>query len=236
MTGDLYSIYESCLNYLQSRLNTAMIPHAHGREERLELPEDALREALVNAIVHRDYRSTANVQVHVYHDRVEIIAPGGLPAGMKEEDLGQKSVPRNPLLFGMFYRMDLVEQVGSGVTRIRDLCREYDVADPQFHVSDDWVTVVFPRTAAPSTREVAREGTSEVTGEVAKLLACVSGEMTRRQLQDALGLRAEENFRQKYLVPALEGGLIERTIPDKPRSRNQRYRLTASGQAALEGQ
>ena len=58
--------------------------------------------------------------------------------------------------------------------------------------------------------------------------------MTRRQLQDALGLRAEENFRVKYLVPALEAGLIEMTIPDKPRSRNQRYRLTAKGQAALK--
>jgi ATP-dependent DNA helicase RecG len=87
-TGDLYSIYEDCMAYVQSRLNTALIPHAHGRDERLELPEEALREALVNAIAHRDYRSTANVQVHIYHDRLEIITPGGLPAGMKVEELG----------------------------------------------------------------------------------------------------------------------------------------------------
>ena len=135
-TGDLYSIYEECMAYVQSRLNTALIPHARGRDERLELPEQALREALVNAVVHRDYRSTANVQVHIYHDRLEIITPGGLPAGMKEEELGHKSVPRNPLLFGLFYRMNLVEQIGSGIQRIRDLCREYGVAEPKFEVSE----------------------------------------------------------------------------------------------------
>ncbi len=76
--------------------------------------------------------------------------------------------------------------------------------------------------------------TGEVTREVARLLSCVRGEMTRRQLQEALDLRAEENFRQKYLMPALESGLIEMTIPDKPRSRNQRYRLTTKGNAICE--
>jgi len=83
-TGDLYSIYEDAMAYLQSKLNTALIPHARGRDGRLELPVDALREALVNAIVHRDYRSTANVQNYIFHDRVEIVTPGGLPSGMRK--------------------------------------------------------------------------------------------------------------------------------------------------------
>ncbi len=76
---------------------------------------DALREALVNVLVHRDYRSSANIQVHIYGDRVKIISPGCLPAGMKEADIGLKSIPRNLLLFSMFYRMDLVAQIGSGI-------------------------------------------------------------------------------------------------------------------------
>ena len=117
-SGDLYTIYEEVMAYLQAKLNTALIPHARGRYERLELPPDALREALVNAIAHRDYRSNANVQVYIFYDRLEIVTPGGLPAGMREEDLGVKSVPRNPLLFGMFYRMGMVERVGSGIKRI----------------------------------------------------------------------------------------------------------------------
>ena len=60
-TGDLYSIYEDCVAYAQAKLNTVLIPHVRGRDERLELPEAAIREALVNAIAHRDYRSSANV-------------------------------------------------------------------------------------------------------------------------------------------------------------------------------
>ena len=80
-TGDLYSVYEDCVAYAQAKLNTALIPHIHGRDERLELPEDAIREALVNAIAHRDYRSTANVQMYLFHDRLEIVTPGRFARG-----------------------------------------------------------------------------------------------------------------------------------------------------------
>lgn len=107
----MHSRYCHCtdINLLTNWPNTALIPYALRRDEHLDLPESALREALVNAIVHRDYRFTANVQVHVFRDRLEIVTPGGLPVGMREECLGTKSVPRNPLLFDMFYRMGLVE-------------------------------------------------------------------------------------------------------------------------------
>ena len=115
------------------------------REERPELPEDALREAVANAVAHRDYRSPGNVQVYVFKDRVEIVSPGGLPAGMTEADLGAKSVPRNPLLFSMLYRMDVVEHIGSGIRRILDRCREHGVRQPMIDVTEHWVTVTFPR-------------------------------------------------------------------------------------------
>jgi ATP-dependent DNA helicase RecG len=237
-TGDLYSIYMDCMDYLQSKLNTALIPHATGRDERLELPVDALREAVVNAIAHRDYRSTANVQIYIFHDRVEIVTPGGLPAGMREEDLGVKSVPRNPLLFGIFHRMDLVEHIGSGIRRIRDLCRDYGVAEPKIEVSDSWVTMTFIRPVEKAEDQVAGEVTGEVarevTGEVCKLLGVCFGAMSRAQLQEKLGLKAEENFRALYLTPALETGLIEMTIPDKPRSSKQKYRLTEKGRALAD--
>ena len=149
--SNLYTIYRDVMGYFQAKLNSALIPNAQGRDERLELPESALREALVNAIAHRDYRGTANVQVYIFQDRVEIVTPGGLPAGMREEDLGSKSVPRNPLLFSMLYRMKLVEQIGSGIRRIHDACLEYGVAEPVIQVSSDWVTVTFLRQNAALT-------------------------------------------------------------------------------------
>jgi ATP-dependent DNA helicase RecG len=64
---------------------------------------------------------------------------------MTEADLGVKSIPRNPLLFAMLHRMEAVEHIGSGIKRIRNLCREYGVAEPRIEVSEHWFTVIFPR-------------------------------------------------------------------------------------------
>lgn len=69
------------------------------------------------------------------------------------------------------------------------------------------------------------------TGEVRRLLAVMAGEMKRVEMQQALGLKHEDHFRQAYLQAALQAGLVEMTVPDKPRSRLQRYRLTARGAA-----
>jgi len=231
--GDLYTIYEEVMVYLQAKLNTALIPHARGRDERLELPADALREALVNAIAHRDYRSTANVQVYVFHDRLEFVTPGGLPAGMREEDLGVKSVPRNPLLFGMFYRMDMVEQVGSGIKRIREMCRDYGVAEPVIEVSENWVTTTFKRPNGQAEDRITGEVTPQVTPQVMRLLAVCGGELLREELQERIGLTDRKHFRTDYLHPALDAWLIEMTIPDKPTSSRQKYRITEKGRALL---
>ena len=105
---------DEAVAWILTKINVEYIIKHVRRQERPELPEEALREAVANAVAHRDYRSTANVQIYVFKDRIEIVSPGGLPAGMEEADLGTKSVPRNPLLFSMLYRMDVVENIGSG--------------------------------------------------------------------------------------------------------------------------
>jgi len=231
--GDLYTIYEEVIIYLQAKLNTALIPHARGRDERLELPVDALREALVNAIAHRDYRSTANVQLYIFYDRLEIVTPGGLPAGMHEKDLGVKSVPRNPLLFGMFYRMGMVEQVGSGIKRIREMCRDYGVDEPVIEVSDNWVTTTFKRPNGQVEDQITDEVTPQVTPQVRRLLAVCDGKLLREELQERIGLADRKHFRTDYLRQALNAGLIEMTILDKPTSSKQKYRITVKGKALL---
>ncbi|MCP4577354.1 MAG: hypothetical protein GY846_13850 [Deltaproteobacteria bacterium] len=245
---DVYTMIDEVVAYILSKINIEYIIKHVKREERPELPEEALREAVVNALAHRDYRSTANVQVYIFKDRVEIVSPGGLPAGMTEADLGIKSIPRNPLLFGMLFRMEAVEHIGSGIKRIRNLCREYGVAKPQIDVSEHWFTIAFPRTEAQAdiaqtesktqiTGEVAGEVAGEVTGEVRQLLSILTKDsLSRTDAQAALDLKGQANFRDRYLGPALAANLIEMTVPDKPRSRNQRYRLTALGRRILDQQ
>ena len=227
--GNLYTAYQEVMAYFQAKLNSALIPNAQGRDERLELPESALREAIVNAIAHRDYRSTANVHVYIFQDRVEIVTPGGLPAGMREEDLGSKSVPRNPLLFSMLYRMKLVEQIGSGIRRIHDACSEHGVAEPVINVSSDWLTVTFPRTIEAVAPHVTPHVPLHVTHHVGRLITIFRGDMSRAEIMDALGLADRSHFTKTYLQPGIDATLVEMTLPDSPRSRTQRYRLTTLG-------
>ena len=259
-TGDICAIYDDCIAYMQAKLNTALIPHARGRDERLELPEDALREAMVNAIAHRDYRSTAKVQVHIFYDRLEIVTPGGLPAGMREEDLGIRSVPRNPLLFGMFHRMEMVEQIGSGIRRIRQECRDYGVEEPVIEVSDNWVVTTFPRPSAQVEEQVTaqvktnksfnekpndnndlkiltekiKDLTAQVTAQViAQVVLYCREPRATKEIMGTLGLKHWKTFRSNYLQPLLDDGWLEMTVPDKPTSSKQKYRLTAKGRKLL---
>jgi hypothetical protein len=83
-------------------------------------------------------------------------------------------------------------------------------------------------TVSSSTPEVTQEVAPEV-----RLLSVLAGEMTRQQLKKALGLKDDEHFRKAYLLPALDAGLIEMTIPDKPRSSKQKYRLTDKGRQVI---
>ena len=156
---DIPTIVDDAVAWILTKINVEFIIKHVRREERPELPEEALREAVANAVAHRDYRSTANVQIYVFKDRIEIVSPGGLPEGMTEADLGVKSMPRNPLLFGMLYRMGVVGNIGSGIKRIHELCREHGVAKPTIDASEHWVTVTFPRPAGQvETKQIADAG------------------------------------------------------------------------------
>ena len=246
-TADLCTVCRDVVSYVVSKLNTEFIIKPQiTREERPELPVDALREAIVNAVAHRDYRSTANVQVHIYRDRVEVINPGGLPAGMTVEELGIKSVPRNPLLFGIFYRMDMVEQIGTGIKRIRDLCRDYGVPEPQIRPQEHWMNVVFPRDPVKAglmdeeQRDLALRPESgpesgpesELAGRIIRALK--SGAMKRSELARALGHDGVSGALKRTIKALMEKSLIEYTIPEKPSSRLQQYRLTKKGRSLLE--
>ena len=248
-------------------------------EERPELPEEALREAVANAVAHRDYRSTANVQIYVFRDRIEIVSPGGLPAGMTEADLGTKSMPRNPLLFGMLYRMDVVENIGSGIRRIRRLCREHGVAEPIIDTSGQWVTVTFPRPAGRrnlqrGVRDAGRQPESrteqgqESSGNglesdgngpesnknglessknglesdengleslQRRVLALLLVEpLSKSALADALGHRSVSAGLNRVMHRLLQDGRVAYTVPGKPNSRLQKYRITGAGRNFLE--
>jgi ATP-dependent DNA helicase RecG len=112
---------------------------------------------------------------------------------------------------------------------------------PRFETDADRLACVVRLPVHPLAKRpdgsVTDQVTDQVTGEIARLLAAAAqGEHTRNALQEALGLKHTPHFRQAFLLPALEAGLIEMTLPDKPRSRAQRYRLTRLGHLWLKDQ
>ena len=259
--SDLPAMIDEVVAWILTKINVEYIIRHVRREERPELPEEALREAVVNAVAHRDYRSTANVQIYVFKDRIEIVSPGGLPEGMGEADLGTKSVPRNPLLFGMLYRMDVVEQIGSGIRRIRELCREHGVAEPVIEVSEHWVTTTFKRPPAevgtmsgttgdqiansisdstlhypgtPPGDSTAQVGTKQaLSRNQVGILRNSLNEQAITELMVLAGKKDRTKFRNQVLRPLLKEGLLEMTVPGKPRSSKQKYRVTARGRDLL---
>ena len=223
---------ENALRFIERNTRTAYRIEGLKRQNIPEYPMKALREAITNAVMHRDwFFDGANVFVEIYTDRIEVSSPGSLPKGLTLADLGRKSVRRNALVSDLLHRIDFVEKAGTGIRRIRDEARAQDCPEPQFE-ANSFVTVTF-RPNPKVRAETEERPVERVTGEV-RLLRVMSGEMTRQCLQEALGLKHEDHFRKAYLIPTLRSGLIEMTIPDKPRSSKQRYRLTVAGSAYLK--
>jgi ATP-dependent DNA helicase RecG len=226
---------EESLRFIERNTRTAYRIERLQRDEIPEYPVAALREAITNAVMHRDwFNEGANVFVEIYADRIEVSSPGGLPKGMRPADLGHKSVRRNSLIADLLHRISFIEKAGTGINRMRDAAREQGCPEPAFTENGFFTAVFFPNPEVKAqVTAPPEEVTPEVTGEVA-LLKVLKGELDRRALQAALGLKDEEHFRKAYLIPALKAGLIERTLPDKPRSPKQRYRITAQGQEVLK--
>ena len=149
-------------------------------------------------------------------------------------ELGRTSVRRNALIAGLLHRIDFIEKAGTGIRRIREEAKRLDYPEPEFD-SKAFVTVIFRpnpqiRTEAEKVKDdrVAEGITPQVTPQD-RLLWAMEGEMTGQELRQVLALKDTKHFRKTYLQPALDAGLIEMTLPDKPHSRRQRYRLTPVG-------
>jgi len=252
--GPLHSIFEEAYTFI-IRNTPSVSRFIKGNPKRQDsplYPEDAVREALINALAHRDYSAASGgVSIHVFPRRLEIWNSGPLPDGVTEENLpkGHISVLRNPDIAHALYLRGLMEKAGRGSVLMVQQCRDAGLADP-FWKSDPklGVTVTFPAPevtpevrhqvgtkSAPSRHQVSQQDTQQdtqqVTPQVHSLLVHLEADRSRDELMGLLGLKDRNNFSQVYLNPALEAKVVERTIPDKPFSKNQRYRLTALGKA-----
>lgn len=132
--GPLVGQYKQAMQWLKGKLDVRYEIDGDGpRIEHWEIPKTVFKEAIVNALSHRDYYDKgARITIELFADRVEITNPGGLVSVISEEEFGFKSYSRNPLIFGLFDRIDMVEQIGSGVNRMRDIMNSNKLKLPVF--------------------------------------------------------------------------------------------------------
>lgn len=144
--------YNQALEIFQDNYRKEVIQGFERRQEE-EIPETAFREALANALIHRNWAVPGYIQVHMFKDHLEIHSPGGLPEGISKESYlsDSISIPRNPQLTYIFFRLNLIERLGTGIRRIKESYREFSVS-PSFEICDSSITVNLPIITASKAR------------------------------------------------------------------------------------
>jgi len=244
VTGDLFTQAQQTLDLLFTKyLKAAVTYQGIQRVERFPVPRAALREAVLNALVHRDYAVPAPIQIRVYEDRLSLWNAASLPEGWTLETLRSRhaSHPYNPEIANAFFRAGEIEAWGRGIEGIFQACRDEAAPEPQLTYEANGLWLEFPFAAAylrligTAAREVTGPVGDPVGDPVDQVLqALASGPLAPSAIQARVGLKHRPTFRANYLHPALARGLIAMTIPDKPTSRLQQYRLTQNGQARLD--
>ena len=149
---------ESALAFVQRHTNTEyVITGKPRREEITDYPEPAVREAIVNAVCHRDYfERRCHVVIEIFSDRLEIYNPGGLPNGLDPKKFGTKSVPRNLLIASMLHRVNYIEQAGTGIERIKEaLANHKKKVKLDIQYSDDsmFYSIIFKKKEPVKTTQ-----------------------------------------------------------------------------------
>lgn len=201
----MYQQYLQAMSWLESKLQVAYkIEGAGPREEIWEIPLTVFKEAIINALSHRDYyEQGASIMIEMFDDRVEISNPGGL-LPVVAKDFGHKSMTRNPLIFGLFTRMHLVERVASGIPRMQEAMKEANLPEPEFH-TEGMFTAVFKRGVS------------------------IKNDTVNDTVNDTINLKEREVLNIIKLYPGLNSSkiaeLINKSIPSAKRYLNSLVKL-----------
>jgi len=151
LEGNIFNLIDEAMDFVLRNIRKAvrLVPGQIQREERYEYPQGAVREAIVNAVAHRNYFSPSKVQVRIFDDYIEIWNPGRLPEGWTVKKLKEKheSIPKNPLLFKQLFWVKYVEDVGGGTLDMIEECKDWGIPEPEFEDTGTSLVVTIRKTA-----------------------------------------------------------------------------------------
>jgi len=242
--GTVFELVDQALDFVLSKIDRAVGTRADGpiAPVTYEFPQEAVSEAIVNAVAHRDYTSNASVQVMLFADRLEVWNPGQLPPPLTPEELRvpHASIPHNPLLAEPLFLARYIEKAGTGTLDMIDLCERAGLPSPTFRQEGGQFVQVLWRPGSeqggtksgPSRDQVGTK--MDLDPERVEVLRLCVTERSMVELLAVAGRTNRTKFREQVIKPLLDAGFIEMTVPEKPRSSKQRYRLTALGRAWLD--
>jgi len=210
-----------------------VVPGKMKREDHPLYPPRAIREALANAICHRDYAMPgASVSVAIYDDRMEIINPGSLRFGITPEVLYQphESKPWNPIIANVFYRAGFIEQWGTGTLNMIDWCHENGNPPPEWEVRSGSVVLTFKPLPDAMVKQLEPQLESQLELQQGslrdKVIYLLSKDiLSKSEISAKLGQKGTSGQLNKVIKELLEAGYIAYTIPEKPSSGRQQYKL-----------
>ena len=234
------------------------------REERWEYPLPAIRELIINAIIHRDYALQGkDIKIAIFDDMLEITSPGVIPATIDLTNLtsGQSEI-RNRTLAPIFKELKLIEQWGTGFQKLSDELKEYPEIELKFNepglsfqiqfIKRDYKPTISneekrtklglswdqvnPQVSSnhPASTPQVPRKFLEGAPQAVKALKYCSEYRLRKEIQDHLGLLDREHFRKSILNPLIDNLLLKMSLPDKPNSPKQKYIITEKGKLLLE--
>ena len=241
--GPLGQITRDALSFIQRNyLKETVLKHPDRPEaERFwNFPYAAVEEAVVNAIYHRSYEIREPVEIRISRDDLVVLSFPGPDRSIKMEDLRRgKAVSRryrNRRIGEFLKELDLTEGRSTGISKIIKAMAANGSPAPEFETDEEnsYFLIRLPiHQKAVDHDDEHDHVTDHVTDHVGRLLRSLKGAMSRSELMEDLGIKHRVHFGTTYLGPALEADLVEMTIPDKPKSVLQKYRLTEKGKQWL---
>lgn len=229
--GTIAEMVEGAVSFCRRNMKTKTIigKDSGKREDETEYPVAAIREAVLNALIHRDYSGYTEgtpVQIEMYSDRMEIHSPGSLYGRMTVEQLGKaKHDLRNPALATMTESQTEAENRYSGIPTMRREMKLRGLPEPVFENRRNEFVVTFYNSsdtaAIPEGSDRSRQDANHTDGN--SILEFCRTPRSRREIAEFVGLRSVGYAASKYIAPMVESGQLGMTIPEKPKSRNQKY-------------